>query len=234
MQNLDCSNCLMHYKSCFITLSHEDLLLMNETKISTFYKKGQIVLHEGRNPNGIYCIKSGIIKISKTGIDGKEQIVRIVMPGGLLGIRAFVAERNYQASATALEDSVICFIDKKTFYDIISKYPHILQCIMKNLSSLLEEAENKLTSIAQKPVRERIAETLLTLNKIFKDGDCQCEKSTINLSREDLANLVGTATETIIRILSEFKDENLIIIIGRKIILHDPEGLKRIARPVGI
>ncbi len=234
MRNLDCSNCLIHYKSCFLSMSREDLLLMNETKISTFYKKGQIVFHEGRHPNGIYCIKSGMIKISKTGIDGKEQIVRLVMPGGLLGIRAFVAERNYQASATALDDSVICVIDKKTFYDIISKYPYILHCIIKNLSSLLEDAENKLTSIAQKPVRERIAETLITLNNIFIGGDCQCEKYTINLSREDLANLVGTATETIIRILSEFKDANLIIIVGRKIILHDIEGLKKIARKLDI
>lgn len=231
MRNLDCCNCLIHHKSCFLSLSREDLLLMNETKVSTFYKKGQIIFHEGIHPTGIFCIKSGTVKISKTGIDGKEQIVRFVLPGGLLGIRAYSAERNYQATATALEDSVICFIDKETFNNIVSKYPGILQCVIQKLSGLLEEAENKITSLAQKPVRERIAETLLTLNKIYMDGDCQCEKSTINLSREDLANLVGTATETVIRILSEFKDENLIIIIGRKIILRDEERLKKIARP---
>jgi len=232
MRNLDCSNCLTHYKSCFITLNRDDLLFMNETKTSTFYKKSQIIFHDGQIPTGIFCIKSGIVKISKNGSDGKEQIVRIVTPGELLGIRAFIAERNYQASATALEDSVICFIEKKTFYTIVAKYPNILSCILKNLSVLLEAAESKMTSIAQKPVRERMAETLLTLNKLLQDGDCQCEKATINLSREDLANLVGTATETVIRILSEFKDENLVIIVGRKIVIRNFEGLQKIARAV--
>jgi CRP/FNR family transcriptional regulator len=77
-----------------------------------------------------------------------------------------------------------------------------------------------------------MAETLLTLNKLLQDGDCQCEKATINLSREDLANLVGTATETVIRILSEFKDENLVIIVGRKIVIRNFEGLQKIARAV--
>lgn len=231
MKNLDCTNCSVHDKSCFIKMKRDDLILVNDSKVITFYKKGQIIFHEGRVPTGIFCVKSGTVKISKTGIDGKEQIVRFVTPGGLLGIRAFTAERVYKATATALEDAVICFIDKQAFNQTIEKYPYILQCVIKNLSNLLEDAEIKMTSLAQKSVRERIAETLITLDKIFKDGECQCEKSTINLSREDLANLVGTATETVIRILSEFKDENLIISVGRKIILRNIDGLTKIARP---
>jgi CRP-like cAMP-binding protein len=229
-KNFDCTNCLMRPKSCFNTLSDEDILAMNENKISTLYKKGQVVFHEGRVPTGIYCLKSGKIKISKIGIDGKEQIVRLVAPGELLGIRALVSGRQYMATASTLEDSVVCFIIKNTFFEITTQYPDISQCILKNLSKLLEEAENRMTSLAQKPVRERVAESLLLLDKIFKSEKCPVEKSTISLTREDLANIVGTATETVIRILSEFKEENLIAIVGRKIVLIDVEGLKHIAR----
>jgi CRP-like cAMP-binding protein len=98
------------------------------------------------------------------------------------------------------------------------------------LSSLLEEAENKMTTLAQKPVRERLAESLLILNNLFRsEGKCKIlnENSTISLSREDLANIVGTATETVIRLLSEFKEEKLVSISGRSITLLDVDGLKR-------
>ncbi|MCD4737554.1 MAG: Crp/Fnr family transcriptional regulator, partial [Bacteroidales bacterium] len=174
-------------------------------------------------------LKSGTIKISKTGIDGKEQIVRFVLPGSLLGIRAFVSGRNYMANAATIEDSVVCFINRDTFFKITSKYPTISHCIISVLSELLEEAENKMTSLAQKPVRSRLAESLLILNKIFKTENCQVEKATINMTREDLANIVGTATETVIRLLSEFKEERLVAIVGRKIILQNINGLQNLA-----
>lgn len=230
VNNLDCIACIIRPETCFNTLCKEDILLINGNKLSTLYKKGQVVFHEGRIPTGIYCLKSGKIKISKIGIDGKEQIVRIVVPGNLLGIRALVSGREYRATASTLEDSEVCFINKSTFFSIVTKYPEISQCILTNLSNLLEEAEKRMTSLAQKPVKERVAESLLVLDKIFKSEKCPVEKSTISLTREDLANIVGTATETVIRILSDFKDDELITIVGRKIILINIDGLKHIAR----
>jgi len=98
------------------------------------------------------------------------------------------------------------------------------------LSTLLEEAENKMTTLAQKPVRERLAESLLILNNLFKsEGKCKVlnDHATISLSREDLANIVGTATETVIRLLSDFKDDGLVSISGRSITLVDIDGLKK-------
>lgn len=228
-KNLDCTNCLVLPNSCFSKLNEEDTLAMNKDKLSTFYKKGQSIFHEGRVPTGIYCLKSGKVKVSKIGNDGKEQIVRFVVPGGLLGIRALISGRQYMATATTLEDSVVCFINKQIFFEISTKYPEISQCVLKSLSKLLEEAEQRMTSLAQKPVRERLAESLLVLDKVFKSEKCPVEKSTISLSREDLANIVGTATETVIRLLSDFKEENLIAIVGRKIVLLNPDELKRIA-----
>ncbi|MBC8320773.1 MAG: Crp/Fnr family transcriptional regulator [Bacteroidetes bacterium] len=229
-KNLECTTCLIRPQTCFNNISETDLKTLNQSKLTTLYKKGQVVFHEGRVPTGIYCLQSGKIKVSKIGIDGKEQIVRFAVPGSLLGIRALVSGREYRASASTLEDSIVCFIDKKTFFGIITTYPEISQCILLSLSDLLEEAEKRMTSMAQKPVRERVAETLLLLNKIYKTENCPVERATISISREDLANIVGTATETVIRILSLFKEENLISIVGRKIVLTNIDALKQVAR----
>jgi CRP-like cAMP-binding protein len=194
------------------------------------YKRGQIIFYEGMMPTGIFCLSRGKIKISKRGIDGKEQIVRFVVNGGLLGIRALLGGRKYSASATTLEDSVVCFISKETFFKISDRNPQISECMITLLSRLLEEAENKMTSMAQKPVRERLAESLLLLNNIFhtETGSCLLnDDATITLTREDLANIVGTATETTIRLLSDFREKGLIAIEGRDITILNIEGLKK-------
>jgi CRP/FNR family transcriptional regulator len=228
-----CSRCPTREKSCFKKLQQTDLDFLNANKITTFYKKGQNIFYAGRIPTGIFCLYNGKIKISKIGYDGKEQIVRFVLPGQLLGIRALLTDRCYRAFASALEDSTVCFIDRESFFKITSKYPEISNCMLSALGQLLGEAEDKMTSMAQKPVRVRLAETLLFLNNIFRSESEVLETDTsslINLPREDLANIVGTATETIIRLLSEFKAEGLISIDGRRIILKDFKGIQRIAQ----
>lgn len=226
----DCLKCSMRPMSCFDTLNKVELDILNKGKVITFYKKGQIVFHSGRAPAGLFCLKSGKVKISKIGIDGKEQIVRFVLPGGLLGIRAFLAGRKYMASATTLEDSLVCFFDRKTFSKITTRNPLISHCIMTTLCRLLEEAEERMTSLAQKHVRERLAETLLILNNIYNTNKTEIKKTGISLSREDLANIVGTATETVIRLLKDFKEENLIFVNQRRIFLKDVDALKKVAR----
>ncbi len=228
-----CSQCKAREKSCFKKLAKPDLDFLNANKVSTFYEKGQHIFYAGRTPTGIFCLLNGKIKISKIGFDGKEQIVRFVLPGQLLGVRALLTDRSYRAFATALEDSTVCYINKDSFSKITDKYPEINHCLLSTLGQLLEEAEEKMTSMAQKPVRERLAETLLFLNTIFKTEDASdftTKKTSIVLPREDMANIVGTATETVIRLLSDFKSENLIQIDGRKITIIDIPGLQRIAK----
>ena len=228
-----CSQCEAREKSCFKKLAKVDLEFLNANKVSTFYKKGENVFYVGRTPTGIYCLLKGKVKIFKIGFDGKEQIVRFVLPGQLLGIRALLTDRSYRAFATALENSTVCYINKDSFYKITNKYPEINSCLLSTLGQLLVEAEEKMTSMAQKPVRERLAETLLFLNTIFKTEEPWefiTHTSSIVLLREDLANIVGTATETVIRLLSDFKSENLIHIDGREITLTNIEGLQHIAK----
>ena len=225
-----CSECASRLDSCFSILEEEDITLLDTNKEATIYPKNQVIFHSGRKPTGVFCLMDGKVKMSKTGPDGKDQIVRFVLPGRLLGIRAFLGECAYTATATSLEESVICYIPKEVFRKFQYKYPTITSCMITTLSQLLCEAEDKMTSIAQKNVRERLAETLLELRQVFSYGDRSKEDThPISLSREDLANIVGTATETVIRLISEFKEAKLIEVEGRKIILKDISGLKNIS-----
>jgi CRP/FNR family transcriptional regulator, polysaccharide utilization system transcription regulator len=224
--NVNCEECPVHRKSIFRSLDECDMLDLSLKKTCYFYRKGQMIFYEGKGALGIYCVNQGKIKVFKLGQEGKEQIIRVVLPGEVMGLRSVVSGRPYSASATALDDSVCCFISKRKFFQFTIKYPEISQRIMILLSQLLDGAENKITSLAQKSVRERLAETLLSLDEVFKNEKCN-DGSIITLSREDLANLVGTATETVIRLLSEFKHDELVEIRGRKIkVLNRKELLK--------
>ncbi|MDP2423267.1 MAG: Crp/Fnr family transcriptional regulator [Bacteroidales bacterium] len=225
--DVKCQDCPVHKGSYFKFLDPCDLADLFHKKTCYFYKKGQVIFYEGKRPLGIYCVQSGKIKISRLGVEGKEQIVRIAMPGDLLGLRSLIAGRNYSNSATTIDDSVVCFINKRKFFQITIRYPEISTRIMLTLSTLLEEAEKKITSMAQKPVRERLAEALLTLDEVFHSDGCP---TVISLTREDLANMVGTANETVIRLLSEFKEEKMVAVKGRKILILDKKGLHRVAK----
>lgn len=226
-----CVDCASRTNSCFSVLDESDIKLLDLKKEATFYKKGQAIFFNGRNPTGVFCLMEGKVKMAKMGSDGKDQIVRFVLPGKLLGIRAFLSECKYTATATAIEDSLICYLPGDQFKYLQSKYPTITSCMITTLSQLLCEAENKMTSIAQKNVRERLAETLLELQQVFSYGEKRKGSSRpISLTREDLANIIGTATETVIRLLSDFKDTGIIDIEGRKVILKDINALKSIAK----
>ncbi|WP_299699625.1 Crp/Fnr family transcriptional regulator [uncultured Pontibacter sp.] len=201
---------------------------LSETKSCFAYKKGQLIFHEGGKPTGLFCINSGKIKIAKLGSDGKEQIVRLAKPGDVIGYRALMADSNYSASAVALEDAVICFIPRSQFLELISQNVDFASGLMKLISNALGEAEERMVQMAYKPVRERLAEALLLLQKTYKQSEGE-DQFTISISREDLASIVGTAKETTIRLLSEFKEEGLIITKGSSITILDQEKLYKIS-----
>ena len=225
-----CPSCLSKSLSFFSNLDKFDLINLSHNKTCNFYKKGHMVFYEGRIPTGVYCLEQGRVKLYRVGLDGKEQIVRLSAPGSLLGIRSLLSNERYTLSAATLEDSVICFINKSFFFHLKEKYPKLNSEIVGYLCNKLKEAEDQIISIAQKPVRERLAESLLILNRVFTPNGQSEIKHKISLPREDLANIVGTATETVIRLLHDFKDEKLVSIKGRSITLIDIRGLKHTAK----
>ncbi|NIG52472.1 Crp/Fnr family transcriptional regulator [Chitinophaga sp. Cy-1792] len=226
--NPSCEKCKDRFSSIFCKADQTNLEQIDAAKVCSSYKKGQVIFHEGAYPFGVFCINDGKIKLSHSGDDGREQIVRLVKAGDIMGYKALLSNERYTATATALEDSSICFIPKDLFLGILQKDASMSFEMMRILSSELRKAELKITHLAQKPVRERLAETLLFIRETYglePDG----QTLNVRLSREEIANLVGTATESAIRLLSEFKKDGMIELDGKKIRLLDVPQIIRTA-----
>ncbi|MEC7277590.1 MAG: Crp/Fnr family transcriptional regulator [Bdellovibrionota bacterium] len=222
----NCSNCPSLTKGVFCSLGAEELKDVSDHKITNIYKKGQTLFVQGNHPFGLYCISSGNIKVTKIGADGKESIVRIATAGDVLGHRSLFTDQYYMATATALEDTKVCFLDKKFIMKVINDQPTVSMNIIEKLSADMGAAENKLSSLHQKNVRERLAELLLLLKEShgekLEDGRT---KIVIKLTREEMATMIGTANETLIRFISEFKEAGLIEQEGKIIIIKNEEEL---------
>lgn len=226
--NVSCSRCSERFTNIFCKAKFDAIEEIDKEKICTSYKKGEVIFKEGTRPFGVYCLNHGKIKLVKIGDDGKEHILRLVRPGDPLGYRSLLAGEKYNASAVAIEDAGVCFIPKELFIGILNKDSALSFEMMKMLSSDLKKAEIQLTHLAQKPVRERVAEALLLIKETY---GLQDDGQTIDasFSREDIANIVGTATETTIRLLSEFNKDGIISLQGKKILIIDIDKLVKTA-----
>ena len=192
-----------------------------------------MIFYEGNQSYGLYCIFSGRIKLFKSGVDGRQQIVRLASPGDLLGYRSLFAGEPYHATAEAIEDATVCCIDKAAFFPILARNPDLALNVIKKLAQDLREAEDKATSIAQRSVRERMAELLLMLMETYGKPAKKGKKIDLRLSREELAEMIGMTQETAIRLLSDFKKENLIDVKEREITVLDSRALLELARLEG-
>lgn len=224
----DCETCGTRHKSIFCHLDIEEMAAFNNAKSCMSFKKGQVIFSEGGHPLGLFCINDGKVKIEHTGDDGKEQILRMAKGGDVLGYRALLSSERYNASAVALDDTDVCFIPRDPFFNVLKDNPRLSLDIIKMLSTELRKAEDTITDLAQKPVRERMAEALLFLKETY---GFEADGQTIDvvLSREDIANLVGTATETAIRLLSEFKKDGIVESAGKKLKIADLSKLIKTA-----
>ncbi len=211
----------------FKKLSEDEFTRLNYEKTCSVYKKGTIIYREGSRLTGFFCVTSGIIKIFKTGIDGKEQIIRFAKKGEIIAYRSLLSQELACTTAKVIDEASLCHIPYQTLlYLIQSNWQfshHMLQIVCREL----REANDYITDIAQKTVRERLAEVLLLLKENFELDNQNTLQ--ISLTREELANMVGTATESVIRLLSEFKSDQIIELQGRKIKFLDTPALTRIA-----
>jgi CRP-like cAMP-binding protein len=191
------------------------------------FKKGKLIFYEGGIPTGIFLVKSGKAKIFKTGIYGKDQIFYIYKPNDLFGYHALLANEKYEDACEALEDCEILFIKKKDFDHLLNTIRNLKLLFIQNMSHEFGVLVNTITILAQKPLRSRLALYLLILHERYYDP--KSKTSTINLPREDLANIIGTARESLGRLLKEFKEEQLIEINKRMLKLVDLKTLEKIA-----
>ncbi|MGF7137941.1 Crp/Fnr family transcriptional regulator [Roseimarinus sediminis] len=211
----------------FKHLTDTEIGKLNYDKTCQVYKKGSVVYREGSRLTGFYCITKGILKIYKTGIDGKEQIIRFVKAGDIVAFRSLLSQELACTTAKVIDDAVLCHIPYQTLLFLLQNNWKFSHWMIQILCRELREANDYITDIAQKTVRERLAEVLLLLKDSF-DVD-ESNTLQIALTREELANMVGTATESVIRLLSEFKQDGLIELKGRKIRFLDMATLRRMA-----
>lgn len=221
-----CEQCIVRQFSSLKALNKEELLRMAECKTSYTIKKGEPIFEEGEVTNGIYCVKEGVCKLSKLSDNGKDQIVKLVKPGELLGQRSMISDEPANLSAVALEDMEVCFIPRSEVMQFFTKNNQFSMNVMKTICEDLKGADDHMVNMAQKTVRQRLAETLIYLEETFgknEDGSLH-----IQLSREELAGMIGTATESCIRLLSELNKSDYIELTGKKITLLDKNKLKRL------
>lgn len=224
-----CEFCKSHHRSLFKSLDQADIDRVDANRTCTKYKKGQVLFHEGTRPMGVFCINAGRIKVFHIGIDGKEQIIKVSGGGDLLGYKSLISEQLYGLTAEAIDDCILCFIPKEDFLSLLRPgsnfYMDLLQAVCRETGAL----SSKMTEMAQRSVRQRLALALLMLKDTYGLEQEESGEIEINLTREDLANIIGTATESLIRLLNDFKKEGLIETTGRKIRVLNSEMLLQVS-----
>lgn len=225
-----CDDCPSQGKGIFCELEAKALDDVGEHKVVNNYKKGQTLFVQGNPPYGMYCVSKGNIKVTQVGEDGKESIVRIATEGDVLGHRSIFTDQYYNATATAIEDSNVCFIDKKYILKLVQQEPSVATNLIGKLGRDLGAAEHRISSFYQKNVRERLAELLLLLKESHGTEEADGRiKLNIKLTREEMASIIGTASETLIRFMSELKQEGFIEQDGKTIYIINEEGLLNFA-----
>ncbi len=224
-----CGTCENRCQSVFYKLNQDELNDLSNCKGCNQYLKGNFLFYEGARPTGVHCIHSGIVKIYKQTSDGKYQIIKLAGAGDIVGYEALFSNGFYKTFAQVIEETLVCYIPKNQFMLLLKDNYAFMATLMHQLSLDVIESENRIISIATKPVRERVAESLLQLQEFFGKKNKSKNPIEITISREELAAFNGTATETVIRILSEFRQGRMIDLGKRSIHIINHKKLTGIA-----
>jgi CRP-like cAMP-binding protein len=223
-----CESCKNREFSIFTGLNQEDKDLLESGKITCEYKKGETIFKEGMKPTGMICLQVGKVKLFKEGIGGKEQIIRLVNSIELVGYRALLADENHTTTAIAIEDSIVCHIDKEKIFDVLNRNNELAMKIIKRLAKELGNSKNRIVNLTQKHVRGRLAEALLILKDTYGENELDGYLD-VALGRNDLADLANMTTSNASRTLSAFSEEELVEVKGRKIKLLDADKITQIS-----
>jgi CRP-like cAMP-binding protein len=222
-----CDQCIVRQLTSLKALNKDEVIKLANSKTTYTIKKGDSIFEEGEVTNGVFCVKDGVGKLSKLSANGKDQIVKLVKSGELLGQRSMISNEPANLSAKALDDMEVCFIPKTEIINFFNQNNQFSMNVMKTICDDLKESDNHTVSLAQKTVKSRLAETLLYLHDTF--GENKDNTLQIQLSRDELASMIGTATESCIRLLSDFNKLKVIELVGKKIVLKNISALKKMA-----
>jgi len=216
-------------KSIFIVLSPEEKEDLQNHITLAYYKKNEFIFKEGEKPTGFQFLLDGKVIIYKEGVGGREQIIRMTKPLGLIGYRALLADELHNGSAIALEDSTVGVISYEYLHNKLLKNSDFAFKVIEKLARELGFSNSRTVTLTQKHIRGRLAESLLLLKEKYGwENDGATLK--VYLSREDIANLSNMTTSNAIRTLSTFAGEKVIAIDGRKIRILDIHKLEKISK----
>ena len=215
--------------SLFRELRDKDKEFLIQDHYCFSLKKGEMIFNEGARPAGLYCLAFGKVKVYKEGIGGREQIIRMVRPQGLIGFAAFISGNTYSASAVAIEDSGICRFERNPIMKLIRHNPDLSVKLMRMMAVELSFSNKRTVSLTQKHIRGRLAESLLVLRDTYGlENDGRTIRAYV--SREDLACFSNMTTSNAIRTLSMFATESVISLEGKKISIVDSARLEKISK----
>ncbi len=225
MQEFRTNNPKTHF-CLFSELSREQIASLRLQEVDRVYKKGESLFEEGGYPKALYVVYKGIVKIHKYGTNGKEQITRLASAGDLIGYRSILNEEQYSASASAVEETCLFKIPSDAFITLIKENSDFALKVMKMLAEDLRNAEKQVIDMAQKSVREKVAEALILLSDKFGVNEHTAALNSI-LTRKEIGDIAGVTTESAIRTISDFNKEQIIEIEGKRILIKDVTKLQR-------
>ncbi|MFT4203406.1 MAG: Crp/Fnr family transcriptional regulator [Chitinophagaceae bacterium] len=213
--------------SVFKHLSNEELEQIDAQKVYQSFGKGEYLYKENSYPTGLYCISSGKIKLVNTGENGREHILEILQAGDVAGEFAIFSNSVHRSSAIALESTQVCFIPKQIFIELLHNNRMMTMDVLQTLAQNVESSQDKQKDLAQKTVKERLASTLIHFKETY--GETPEHYINIKFSREEIAGFIGTSTETVIRLLSEWNNSHIITLKKKMIRINRLEELNALA-----
>ncbi len=229
VQRESCLSCPVRSQSCFSNLVTEDLDRVDSNRVRITLSSGDALYQEGEKARQLYCIQSGKLKITKEGKQG-DVLLSIACAGNLLGHDSLQeSEGTHRASAVALEPTQLCVFSKELFLNMASNNQKLLMGMISQQTQQMRQIENRLYTLSNKNVRERLATVLLLLREQFRRETPEGELLDIKMSRKELASLAGTVIESVARTLSEFGKEGVIRLEKRQIYILSPNRLSNIS-----
>jgi CRP-like cAMP-binding protein len=220
----DCKNCIVRSLTILSDLGFSELEKVSSLIYLKGFKRKKIVFLEESPSQTVYIIKSGNIKTYKSLADGREQIIAILSPGDMLGFDSLYDDR-FACTAEVIQDSELCCIKKQDLVNLLKHNPEVGLKFIKIMNRELNRAQERIRDLGLKDARERVASLLLMLFSSRGEGT----RPGFTLSRQEISEMVGVAQETVIRILSEFKNDGVIRAEGRSVFVTNPEDLKKLA-----
>lgn len=228
-----CNTCPAWKKSLFSSLNEHELFELSKIKAICRYQKNEHLFKQGAEVTGLYCNGEGLVKVDQSDSSGKVKFSRLVYPGDTAGHRSIFIEKNYKGTASAVSESVnCCYISKDNVLQFFAKNNEFAKKLITKLSFELEGSEKDQIESKEKSVFSRVCSLLIKLFDNFSETNLQgTQQLTISISKADIAKILSVADETIIRAMSELKNDSVIDFSGKIILLLNKEKLKSYSLP---